>query len=395
MLVLADEDPPDRLLDAAAFAADLDEWLGRLPPALVAARVPLPAYNERVEAMSGLMAALYEAGWSRYGWPVEVGGRGGTIVHRAIMWEALARHGVPGMALFEHLEILAPVLVADGPTALVARLLPEFLAGRELWSQGFSEPDAGSDLASLRTTAVPDGDGDAGGFVVNGRKIWTSWARYATWCLLLARTGDRASRHRGLTAFVVDLRSPGVEVSPIVQANGTDELAEVAFVDVRVPADHIVGELDGGWKVAMHILSHERGTFAWFRHCFLYQQLLAGVAGTASGEGADDGRHDTAVGEALLDLAAVTATGHAGVRSHAAGLPLGPKAAYTKLLLCAAEQAVQDRVLAADPDLAVGPQDPEVALLRQEYLFSRIVTVYGGSQQMQLDTIAKQILRLP
>jgi hypothetical protein len=140
--------------------------------------------------------------------------------------------------------------------------------------------------------------------------------------------------------------------------------------------------------VAMHILSHERGTFAWFRHCFLYQQLQEAAAH-------DTGRNDRQLGDALLDLAAVTATGHAGVVAHAAGETLGPKAAYTKLLLCTAEQAVQDHALAADPDLAIGVQSPEVALARQEYLFSRIVTVYGGSQQMQLDTIAKQILRLP
>jgi alkylation response protein AidB-like acyl-CoA dehydrogenase len=337
-----------------------------------------------VEAMAGLMAALYDASWSRYGWPVEVGGLGGTMAHRAAMWEALARHDVPGMALFEHLEILAPTLVAHGPRPFVAQALPAFLAGRELWAQGFSEPDAGSDLASLRTTATLDADG----FVVAGRKIWTSWAKYATWCLVLARTGTREERHRGLTAFVVDLRAPGVEVSPIEQANGTDELAEVVFTGVRVPADRIVGELGGGWPVAMHILSHERGTFAWFRHCFMYQQLLETAAH-------DTGSNDRHLGEALLDLAAVTATGHAGVMAHAAHETLGPKAAYTKLLLCAAEQAVQDCALAADADLAIGLQTPEVALARQEYLFSRIVTVYGGSQQMQLDTIAKQILRLP
>jgi hypothetical protein len=138
----------------------------------------------------------------------------------------------------------------------------------------------------------------------------------------------------------------------------------------------------------MHILSHERGTFAWFRSCFLYQQLLA-----ASEH--DTGRNDNARGEALLDLAAVSATGHAGIVAHANEASLGPKAAYTKLLLCAAEQAVQDCALAGDGDLAVGVQLADVALERQEYLFSRIVTVYGGSQQMQLDTIAKQILRLP
>lgn len=379
-----DSGPLDALLDIPVFAAKLDSWLARRPPELVKAQEPIADYAARVEVMRGLMAALYDAGWARYGWPTTVGGLGGSLLHRAATWEALARHGVPGMALFEHLEVLAPTLVAHGPTPFVAQALPAFLSGRELWAQGFSEPDAGSDLANLRTKAVRDGEG----FVIDGRKIWTSWARYATWCLLLARTGPAGSRHRGLTAFIVDLRSPGVEVSAIEQANGTDELAEVAFAGVRVGADRIVGELDGGWAVAMHILSHERGTFAWFRHCFLYQQLLECIEH-------DPGRDDSAIGDALLDLAAVTATAHAGVMAHAAGAPLGLTAAYTKLLLCAGEQAVHDHVLASDADLAIGAQTADVALRRQEYLFSRIVTVYGGSQQMQLDTIAKQILRLP
>src|SRR6185436_19282461 len=185
------EDPPDRLLALPVYAAALDRWLDDGHPALSAARAPQPDYALRVEAMSGLMAVLSAAGWARYGWPEEVGGLGGTMAHRAAMWEALARHGVPGMALFEHLEILAPTLVARGPRPFVDRALPAFLAGRELWAQGFSEPDAGSDLASLRTTATRDGDG----FVVDGRKIWTSWARYATWCLVLARTGTREERH--------------------------------------------------------------------------------------------------------------------------------------------------------------------------------------------------------
>src|SRR5205085_5398967 len=139
------------------------------------------------------------------------------------------------------------------------------------------------------------------------RKIWTSWARYATWCLVLTRTGTPESRHRGLTALIVDLRDAGVEVRAIEQANGTDELAEVTFDDVFVPADRVVGDVDGGWAVAMHILSHERGTFAWFRHLFLYPYLLHGAEHAAP-------EHDTAVGNALLDLAAVSAAGYAGVQ---------------------------------------------------------------------------------
>ncbi len=205
---------------------------------------------------------------------------------------------------------------------------------------------------------------------------------------MLARTGEPESRHRGLTAFIVDLRAPGVEVRPIDQANGTDELAQVFFDDVFVGADRIVGNVGDGWKIAMHILGHERGTFAWFRHCFHYQHLLDRVH--------TGGPHsDVALGNALLDLAAVTATSHAGLRAEAVHTPLGPKSAFTKLLLCAAEQAVQDWIQANDPDLTIGIQTDEVAVRRQEYLFSRIVTVYGGSQQMQLETIAKQILRLP
>jgi alkylation response protein AidB-like acyl-CoA dehydrogenase len=377
----------DLVGDVASYAAAFDAWLAGYPDVLAAVGRPIPAYPERVAAMARLMAALHDAGWSRCGWPEAVGGFGGTILHRAAMWEALARHGLPTMALFEHLEVLGPTLVEHGPPAFVAEAFPAFLRGRELWSQGFSEPDAGSDLASLRTRAVAVD----GGWAITGRKIWTSWSRYATWCLVLARTGTPESRHRGLTAFVVDLRGAGVDVRPIVQANGTDELAEVTFDDVVVPADRVIGEVDGGWRIAMHILSHERGTFAWFRHLFLYRHLDENRAWTSD----DAAAHDGALGDALLDLASVSAASHAALQAHAAGAPLGPRAAFTKLMLSTAEQSANDWVLAVDPDLAVGLQDDRTSAQREEYLFSRIVTVYGGSQQMQLETIAKQVLGLP
>ncbi len=376
--------PRDLVLDMVAYAAELEAWLQSEPAALRGAARPIRSYDKRVEAMCTLLDSLYNEGWSRYGWPEEAGGIGGTILHRGAMWEALTRHGVPGMALFEHLEILAPTLVALGPPKFVAEVLPEFLSGRQLWAQGFSEPDAGSDLANLTTKAAAVD----GGYLISGRKIWTSWAKYATWCLVLARTGSTESRHRGLTAFAVDLRDPAVEVRPITQANGTDELAEVSFDDVFVDDDRVVGEVDGGWKVAMHILSHERGTFAWFRHCSLHQHLRDALA---LGQPA----FDSMLGDVVLDLAAVTSTGRSALHLHGEGAPLGPMAAFTKLLLCAAEQSTNDWILTAEPDLAIDDALEEVAQRRQEYLFSRIVTVYGGSQQMQLETLAKQVLRLP
>lgn len=361
--------------------SEFEGWLRANPDALSAVTAPIPTFADRVAAMQVFMGQLFDAGWNRHGWPEEFGGLGGSVLDRAAMWETLARFGVPTMAVFEHFEVLAPTLAAMGPPAFVADALPAFLSGRELWCQGFSEPDAGSDLASLRTTArAVDG-----GFVVNGRKIWTSWAKYAKWCLVLTRTGTPDSRHRGLTALIVDMRDAGVEPRAIEQANGTDELAEVSFDDVFVPAGRVVGEVDGGWAVAMHILSHERGTFCWFRHGFLYQYLRDGMAFATEA-------NDAATGNALLDLVAASATGYAGVTAHAAGVPLGPLAAYPKLMLCNAEQSVCDATLTFDADLPLDVFDDHVAIRRQEYLFSRIVTVYGGSQQMQLDTIAKQIV---
>ena len=334
-------------------------------------------------AMRLLMSDLYTCGWGRYGWPTELGGLGGTILHRAVMWERLAQHGVAGMAAFEHLEVLGPTLVAMGPSEFVADVFPRFLDGSETWAQGFSEPDAGSDLANLRTKAeLIDG-----GYLITGRKIWTSWARFARWGLVLARTGTVESRHRGISALIVDFTSPGVEVRSIEQANGHDELAEVSFDGVYVPANRIVGTENGGWAVAMHILSHERGTFAWFRHAFLYKQLITQLAQAPD-------HSDGLLGEAILDLTSVRAAAFLGLRAHHAEAPLGPRAAFSKLLLCSAEQSLYDWVLATDADLAVDPVDAPVAKLRESYLFSRIVTIYGGSQQMQLDTIAKQILKL-
>jgi alkylation response protein AidB-like acyl-CoA dehydrogenase len=360
---------------------EFEGWLRASPEILGSVTRPIPVFEERVAAMQLFMGQLFEAGWNRYGWPEEFGGLGGSVLDRAAMWETLARFGVPTMAVFEHFEVLAPTLVALGPPAFVTAALPAFLSGRELWCQGFSEPDSGSDLPSLRTTArAVDG-----GFVVNGHKIWTSWAKYARWCLCLTRTGTPESRHRGLTALIIDMRADGVEPRAIEQANGTDELAEVFFDDVFVPADRVVGEVDGGWAVATHILSHERGTFCWFRHAFLYQYLRDGMDFATEA-------NDAAIGNALLDLIAASATGYDGVLAHSTGVPLGQLASYPKLMLCNAEQSVCDATLGFDADLPLDVFDDHVALRRQEYLFSRIVTVYGGSQQMQLDTIAKQIV---
>jgi len=370
--------------DIVSFAAGFEAWLLTRPAALVNAALPQPSTDDRMVAMRRLMGDLFAEGWGRWGWSEAFGGFGGTIMHRAVMWEGLARHGVGSMAAFEHLEVLGPTLLAMGPPEFCAQAFPGFLNGTQTWAQGFSEPDAGSDLASIRTRAVLDGDA----YRITGRKIWTSWARFAHWSLVLARTGTVESRHRGITAFIVDLGSPGVEIRSIAQANGHDELAEVTFDDVVVPAGRLIGSLDGGWPVAMHILSSERGTFAWFRRCFLLHHLQGMLRRGSPGA-------DGLLGDAVLDLAGLGALSMEALRVHELGAILGPRAAFTKLVLCAAEQGLFDWALASDPDVVIDPFDEQGLDLRTAYLFSRIVTVYGGSQQMQLDTIAKQILQLP
>jgi alkylation response protein AidB-like acyl-CoA dehydrogenase len=366
------------------FGAAFRDWVGANRERLAPLFVPEVDYGDRVESARRLRRLLYDEGWARIGWPESFGGLGGTILHRGLIYEELYRAGWCGPANFEHIEIIAPTLVRFGDPGFVAEVLPRFLDGTSSWAQGFSEPEAGSDLASLRTRATPDGDH----FVVNGGKIWTTWAKWSRWCLALVRTGTADQRHRGLSMIAIDLASPGVTVEPIRQANGTDELAQVTFVDVTVPANQLVGALGGGWQVAMYLLAHERGTLTWLRHCGMQRRLLDALPEVPS----DYDRH---VGELALQILGTRAAATTLLRRAAAGEELGPESAYNKLLMTRGEQALFNLLRdARGSRVALPGTDPEALLLQQDYLFSRIVTVYGGSQQMQLITVAKHILGL-
>jgi alkylation response protein AidB-like acyl-CoA dehydrogenase len=369
----------------ADFSRAFEAWIARNHDAIDRYRRLPPLFADRVRHLQDFQAELYEAGWARHGWPIEVGGLGGTVLHRAAVYDVLARSGFPGRSLFEHVEILIPALARYGHPDFATATIPRMLDGSEPWCQGFSEPDAGSDLAALRTTvrAVD------GGLVVTGRKIWTSWAVYARWCMLLARSGTAASRHRGLTMLAVPMSAPGVTVRGITQANGLDELAEVTFDDVFVPSTHLIGAVDAGWQVAMHVLENERGTFAWQRHGYLFPRLEQ----LARADAAD---HTEAIGAALCDLVACRARALRSVRSMAGGEPLGPSAAVDKLLLIRAEQQVYD--VAAEvlgPDVFLGLLDDASAQAWQEdWYFSRAISIYGGTEQIQRNLVAERVLGL-
>jgi alkylation response protein AidB-like acyl-CoA dehydrogenase len=375
---------PVELSDVVPFRASFRQWLvehkSRLPQTEMSA-----SFAARLETLRMLQSELYTAGWARIGWPERVGGLGGSAVHRAVMYDELALAGFPTRSAFEHLEILAPAMLVHWDEQKFGEMLPLLLSGEELWCQGFSEPDAGSDLVSMRTTGTRDGDG----YRISGTKCWTSWAAFADRCAVLVRTGTPEERHRGLSAFFVDLRSDGVEVHPIRQANGTDELAEVTFEDVWVPESDRIGEEGKGWSFALDVLSCERAAFAWLRQTRLLAvaDQLAAVATPAVAP---------VMGDVVLDLFALRATSAQAVLELADGRFMGPAAAPSKSLLTSAEQNLYDAAqLILGPDLVLGTDLPDVGAWQEDYLFSRAVSIYGGTRQIQYMTIARFLLGLP
>jgi len=344
-------------------------------------------YRARLESVRQLQATLYDAGWARIGWPEHLGGLGGDARHRAVINDELAAAGFSSRYALEHLEILAPALVAHWEPTQLQEMLPKLLRGDELWCQGFSEPDAGSDLVAMRTSATLDGDE----YVIRGHKIWTSWALYAQRCVVLARTGAPSQRHRGLSVFFVDLGSTGIEVRPLRQANGLEELAEVSFDEVRVPRSALVGPEGGGWPVALDVLSCERSAFAWLRQARLHTRVEA-LARSADVGSADE------LGNVLVDLFAVRMASASAVNDLADGRFAGPAAAPVKALLTDAEQHLYDlahRLYGSDIALGAKHDAGDMTEWQEEYLFSRAVSIYGGTRQMQLTTIARFLLELP
>ncbi len=199
---------------------------------------------------------VYDGGWSGVSWPSEYGGRGATLTEQVIFSEEMGRAGAPPLANVLGLALVGPTIIAFGTEEQKKRYLPKILSGEEIWCQGFSEPNAGSDLANVRTEARLDRDE----FIVNGQKVWNSYGWAADWCALLTRTDPDSRKHKGLTYVLVDMHSPGVEVRPLLQMTGESEFAEIFFRDVRVPATNALGPVGDGWNVAIGTLMHERAT---------------------------------------------------------------------------------------------------------------------------------------
>jgi acyl-CoA dehydrogenase len=374
--------PDATLLETAEnFRAWLHDHAGELEPfrSEVAEEV-----EEAVNRFLPLQQMLWDSGWNKLGWDPDVGGFGGTPVHRFVAMEELAAAGYVNPEILGSVEIIAPMLLRYAP-ALASHHVSAGVRGDEFWCQGFSEPDAGSDLGSLRTRAVADGDG----YRITGQKMWSSFGHIASWCCLLARTGDADSGYRGLTMFWIDLSSEGVRVVPTKMESGRCETSEIFFDDVYVPATHLIGPIGGGWSVVMYLMQFERGAYAWGRQADLHTQLSELIDDCA--EAADP----KVVGDAYLALFAVRSQGRNTIGELAIGNDLGAEFSIDKILLSTAEQTVTQaarRLLS--PRLEIG-DDAEAELWRSRWAFSRITTIYGGAGEVQRDLVAERVLGLP
>ena len=361
------------------LAQAFQDWIDEEAEALEPLKEEPADFEGKLDVLRELQHRLFDSGWARYGWPEAQGGLGGTVLHRAVIVDVLESNGFPPRHVFEHLDILPPALLRFGQPDLVEKVFLPTLRGDVLWCQGFSEPTAGSDLAALRTRARAV----EGGYRIDGHKIWTSWAKWATHCFFLARTGDADSRHRGLSAFVVETDVRGLTVGAIRQSNGTEELAEVFFDDVFVPEASRVGEEGEGWAVAMYILAGERGSYTWLRQC----EILPRLEAVAMTQGAD--QHLDRIGGSLLRLISLRSRAREVMEILANGDDPGPESSVSKVLAIDAEQDFYDaarQIQAGALDLGTAS---ELDFWQEHYLYSRASSVYGGSRQIQLNVIGK------
>jgi alkylation response protein AidB-like acyl-CoA dehydrogenase len=363
----------------AEFRAVVRSWIDDQDDALLHGRWQDGGVDVLLTQQRRIQRALFDAGLMRWGWPARAGGLGGSSVLRAVLGEELTSRGLVHTATWSMHEVLGPAVIEYGQPSVVSEVFRRLLRGDEFWCQGFSEPDAGSDLGSLRTTARRQGDM----WVLNGEKLWTSFAHHASRCVVLARTGGPGSGSRGISAFLVDMDTPGIEVRPLRTMADVDEFCSIAFTDVAVAGDRLLGVPEGGWRVAQHVLSCERGPIFWQRGAWLAYHL-GRLAGTARDE-----RSRALIGEAYQLLWAFRARSMGTQRQIA-----GPEASVDKIMIAAADQAVFD---AARELLGGGIEigdSPEAAAWRREWAYSRAATIYGGTSEIQKDIVSLRLLGL-
>jgi alkylation response protein AidB-like acyl-CoA dehydrogenase len=354
--------------DEAAFREQVRAWLPDNLPA-----TPGPEWSR----------STYEAGYAGLTWPVEFGGYGAPYSHQAIQLEEFARHEAP-----QHMNVIAlgmagPTIMAHGTDEQRQRYLTKMLTAEEIWCQGFSEPGAGSDLAAVRTRIEPQDDH----FLVNGQKVWSSFAHIASYCILVGLSDADAPRYKNLTYVIVDMKSPGVEVRPLRQITGEAEFNEIFFSDVKVPRENLLGEIGGGWQVAMTTLLHERGTLGFALGGALEVQVTKLVA-LANQRAADDPLIRDRVAQEWIELQALKLTNNRSLtKLMQTGIP-GPEGSGSKLHWSEQNQRLTKLAM----EILEGEDD---GYWRHQQLRSRGNTIEAGTSEVLRNIIAERVLGLP
>jgi alkylation response protein AidB-like acyl-CoA dehydrogenase len=375
------------------FRAEVRDWLAENLVGEFAALKGLGGPGREHEAFEERVAwnqHLAKAGLTCLGWPVEHGGRGLSVAHRVAFYEEYAIANAPAKVNHFGEELLGPTLIAYGTREHQQRFLPRILDVTELWSQGYSEPGAGSDLANVATTAVLDGDQ----WVINGQKVWTSLAHWAQWCFVVARTEKGSTRHAGLSYLLVPLDQPGVDVRPIVQLTGDSEFNEVFFDDARTDADLVVGSPGDGWRVAMGTLTFERGVSTLGQQ-IVYARELNSVVELAKQTGAAD---DPLIRERLTrswaGLRAMRSYALATMDVEGGGQAAG-KDNVSKLLWANWHRELGEIAMDVRGKAGLVLDGGDFDEWQRLYLFTRADTIYGGSNEIQRNIIAERVLGLP
>jgi alkylation response protein AidB-like acyl-CoA dehydrogenase len=375
---------------AEAFRAELRAWLeANLEERFRrAAGSAIGAGRERLELAREWNRRLADAGYAAIAWPREYGGRDAGVMEQVVWTEEMDRAGAPAPVNPIGLANIAPALMAHGTDAQKQRFLARMRRGDDIWCQGFSEPDAGSDLASLRTSAVRDGDG----WLINGQKIWNTLGEVADWCELLVRTDPGAPRHQGISCLLVDMHTPGIEVRPITTITGDAEFSQLFFRDVRVPADALLGPLHQGWKVAMTTLNNERGGVATLH--LQVRRKVAGLIETArqtplgSGRASDDPVLRRRLARLYLEAEYLKLLSDRALSAVVHGRA-GPEGALTKLVWSETEQHIAE--VAAE---VLGPAALQGRWGR-ERVYARSYSIAGGTTQVNKNVVAQRVLGLP
>jgi alkylation response protein AidB-like acyl-CoA dehydrogenase len=374
-----------------AFREEVRAWLAANVPA-----EPLPsaATPEGFAAHREWERRLYEAGYAAISWPRAYGGRDADLLTNTIFSEEYARAGAPNRINVLGLGLAGPTLMVYGTDEQKARWLPGILSAADVWCQGFSEPDAGSDLAGLRTSAVREGNE----YVVNGQKIWTSGGRYSDWMFALVRTDREAAKHKGISFLMIDMHSEGIEVRPIVQINGDAGFAEVFLTDVRVPVENLVGAENDGWRVAMSTLGFERGTGLGAHVRFSMD--LAHLVEIVKAMGLED---DPLVRDQVARLYTETEVFKRNVQrtltTLTKGRQIGPEASLNKLYWSEMEARIYETGMGVMGPYAELTPRADAAIDKDrwlhDYWYARAALIYAGTSEIQKNIIAERVLGLP